>query len=270
MKSLTKIILASVILVGAQSTPLAKNLPTDGQWREEIDLIISRIHLKHGLRLIYKNIPDLQSVQAKFITAVPEDYSKLYRFLQLFEEEIQRYPESFFKKNRISTIALVKKHFFDKRPIEGLYDTGYNRIFLDFSRNYDNPVLQRHNIHHEIYHMIGYQVDHALDHRDPSWEMLNVKGFAYGDIHKKKVLLNQYNYLASGMPGFVTEYAMTSPEEDKAEIFACLMIRAQHKLVNKWVAKDKILKNKISVLKDFIQRFCPDMNEEFWKNILEN
>ena len=68
--------------------------------------------------------------------------------------------------------------------------------------------------------------------------------------------------------GFMTAYSLTGIEEDKAEIFACLMMSSQSKLLHRWIKDDQILKEKVQFIKSFIPKFCPEMNDQFWNKIL--
>jgi hypothetical protein len=68
--------------------------------------------------------------------------------------------------------------------------------------------------------------------------------------------------LPSNVPGLVADYASSGFEEDKAEIFAHMMtIYAD---LSKRAATDAVIDKKMSAMKVFLAKFCPDMNEAFW------
>ncbi|MBZ0167223.1 MAG: hypothetical protein K8I00_10495, partial [Candidatus Omnitrophica bacterium] len=89
------------------------------------------------------------------------------------------------------------------------------------------------------------------------WEDLNAPDFEY--IKKGKVHIdsepNEANYFAPTRKGFVTYYAMMTPHEDKAEVFACLFVRSQNRLIHRWAEKDSILRKKIQYIKDFLNTY---------------
>ena len=90
---------------------------------------------------------------------------------------------------------------------------------------------------------------------DRKWEALNTVGFKYSQEsgEQKKEVLDPRNPPAKG---FVTDYAMTLAAEDKAEVFACLMIPAQNKLLSRWAKTDEILRKKIEAVKYLVNEFC--------------
>ena len=61
------------------------------------------------------------------------------------------------------------------------------------------------------------------------------------------------------VPGFVTYYAMESPAEDRAELFAALMIASQRRVVRRWMEKDPVLRQKVHALQAAVTALCPDM-----------
>ena len=102
------------------------------------------------------------------------------------------------------------------------------------------------------------------------WEELNASDFEY--VRKGKVHVdpepNQANYFAPTRKGFVTYYAMMSPYEDKAEVFACLFVRSQSRLIQRWAAKDDILQKKISYLKQFLNIYTDGtINEDYFTRL---
>ena len=105
----------------------------------------------------------------------------------------------------------------------------------------------------------GYRLE------EKSWAALNPAGFIYGEQTKSWKEINPVNVGAPNQLGFVTDYAMTSVEEDKAEVFACLMQEKHKKLIARWAQKDTVLRKKIQVIKDFVAAYCPQMNEEYWQ-----
>jgi hypothetical protein len=76
-------------------------------------------------------------------------------------------------------------------------------------------------VHHEVFHFLDYADDDQV-RADPAWEKLNDRWFVYGSGGRF-----QRDPKSSGraeLPGFVTRYAQSALEEDKAETFAFWMI----------------------------------------------
>ena len=57
----------------------------------------------------------------------------------------------------------------------------------------------------------------------------------------------------------------TGVEEDKAELFAQLVVNPAH--VKDRAKTDFVLKAKVVRMKSLLKAFCPDMNDEFWKKV---
>jgi hypothetical protein len=89
--------------------------------------------------------------------------------------------------------------------------------------------------------------------RGPAWEAFNRPGFSY---HKKYSPneRNPINFYAPPEPGFITDYAMVSAQEDRAEVFACMMIPEELSLMEQWAQKDKILSKKVEMMKEFLRQ----------------
>ncbi len=68
--------------------------------------------------------------------------------------------------------------------------------------------------------------------------------------------------LTKDYPGFLNHYSTTGVEEDKAEIFANLMVSPD--VMRSWANTDKILAAKIQAMHDLLEEFCPELNGEFW------
>ena len=68
--------------------------------------------------------------------------------------------------------------------------------------------------------------------------------------------------LNKDQPGFLNRYATTGVEEDKAEVFAHLIVNRQ--MLDERVKTDTILADKLRRMKDLLQTFCPQVDERFW------
>lgn len=241
----------------------ADSRPADLQ--HQIETVISRIYDEYGLRIFYKGIPDSRWPQILYQQADPGDYPGILRYLGVFEEEIRKYPPGFSAKIRLKGFILIKKLFYNEKPGEGLYDFRNNVVFLDFARRKHNLLAKRHNLHHEIFHVIAYQTGHtALQRKDEAWGRLET-----GDLKN-----DPGENPAAGttpftppQPGFITHYAMSATDEDKAEVFAGMMVASQHRVMLKWAQKDPILRKKLKEMKAFIQDFEPGMDEGYWSRL---
>ncbi len=68
--------------------------------------------------------------------------------------------------------------------------------------------------------------------------------------------------LTDKFPGFLDYYATTGVEEDKAELFANMIVDAAY--VAERAKTDRVLRVKVQALKKLLARFCPEVNDAFW------
>jgi len=233
---------------------------------EQIAALARQLEQRYGFQIIYRDFSVPVEKKLVFKLADKKGYEYLARFLTIFAEEVDKYPADFFQHSRLKAVILVKRHFYNEKPVEGLYDSGANVIFIDFWRNRKNILRQRWNIHHELFHMI--EIEARRGGNDFSgWVASADKSFQYSPDPRPRSTETRSRFSAPLVPGFVSDYSMTSAVEDRAEIFACLMVASQNKLLLKWTEKDLILKEKVAALKGFLANYCAGMDERFWMQI---
>jgi hypothetical protein len=119
-------------------------------------------------------------------------------------------------------------------------------------------------LHHEYFHIIDYKDDGQL-YRDDAWSALNPPDFKYGAGGKTAQGDPSIGVWTDKNPGFLDKYAMTGVEEDKAEVFAAMVIDPDFMAVR--VKSDPVLAAKQRRMKELLVKFCPSMGEPFWKKV---
>ena len=109
---------------------------------------------------------------------------------------------------------------------------------INFEKEYFERVL-----HHEIFHIINDNFKELFEEKE--WINFNNKDFKYAECSTCTDKLNLS--LIKNTNGFLTEYSMTTPSEDMAEIYSFMM--TDKKLLKNVINKDSILENKVSYLK---------------------
>jgi hypothetical protein len=262
----------SVVLIGAglimvPSGCLWAETPAPNQ-EEVIQKRVQSLEKKYGLQIFYRDFSPLAKDKLVFKLPEPEDYETLARFLKLFDKEVAKYPVNFFRRGKVLTVVFVKRNFYDEKPAEGLYNVSGHFILIDFCRNKGHSAVQRRSIHHEFFHMI--EIESRVEGRVVTdWEKMNPVGFAYGPP-KERVLMggNKYNNMAPAVAGFVTEYATTGPEEDRAEIFASLMLPASQEVLLRWAKRDHLLAEKMEAMKKYLLEYDSRLDQNFWDGIV--
>ena len=69
--------------------------------------------------------------------------------------------------------------------------------------------------------------------------------------------------LPSDWPGFLDWYSTSGVEEDKAQVFAYMVVHGD--LVAQRAAIDDVLRAKVDRMIELLQQFCPEMNAAFWE-----
>lgn len=134
-------------------------------------------------------------------------------------EELSRYPRAFVERARLSRVVLCSALTEAETPIPSLPNF-HRTLLLDVDAG---PAFLRRLIHHEVFHFLDYADDDQVQ-RDPEWEKLNDRWFVYGSGGRFERDPRSSARGSASLPGFVTRYAQSALEEDKAETFAFLMV----------------------------------------------
>ena len=270
-------LLCLTILPLAAALPAAAQIAAKQQRKQQevingIERIVEQVREQHGLTIVYRDLAkeSFSRKRLEFKEAEVRDYPRVYRYIKVLQEELAKYPPGFFDADKLQRIYILKSIFNEEKNAQGIYDYRAKVMFLDFGRKFGGVLAQRHNIHHEIFHVID--TNSFFWTQKEAWEDLNDPAFKY--VRKGKVIIdpvkNDANYFAPNRKGFVTYYAMMSPYEDKAEVFACLFIPAQNRLIHKWAKKDRILQKKIDYIKDFLKFYSSGaIDDAFLENLAQ-
>lgn len=185
-----------------------------------------------------------------------QDYGKL------FAEEFSLYPVEFVRRTGLQRIVLCEELSFSGQLRTALPDFENHTLYLDVARGATNKTYMRTVLHHEFFHLVDYADDGEV-YRDANWATLNPETFTYGTGGKNAQSNRDTSRLTDQYPGFLNHYSTTGVEEDKAEIFANLIVRAPY--IQRVVKTDPILTRKVSRMKELLQNFSADLDESFWK-----
>jgi len=235
------------------------------QTKGEIDAIVSQIEDKHSIRVYYRKGPLFSWLVFKYKLAPKSDYAKLLRYLVVLQTELNKYPESFLRKAGVKNIVVCKGVSSHGLSAHGFPDPGGKSIYCTYGGFH---TYFKKNIHHEIYHMIEAKFNGSSYYKDPVWAKLNSNDFKYGKggRHFKWNDSNSEN-LFHPRTGFITPYATSALEEDKAEVYAGLFVEEISTCLHEWISEDEILRNKVNYMKDFLLRYSDEMTSDFWANL---
>lgn len=191
----------------------------------------------------------------------PASDRQIDRYLRLLGVEMAKYPRELIDRIGLRRIVLCRDLRLGAQPRAAvpLRDHGsmhFDVVAGDFSRNYQRIV-----VHHELMHVIDER-DDGRAYEDPAWAALNEKEFRYGNGGINAQNDPKASLHMTGVAGFLTSYSTSAIEEDKAELFARLMVEPGY--VARRADEDAILRSKIVRLKELLAAFCPQFDERVW------
>jgi len=192
-------------------------------------------------------------------SAAPQKSNQDY--LEYFAPEFSLYPPSLIQNTKLKRIIFCRDLVFAGQKRNAFPDYHNDTLYYDTVDGASNQTYKRKVIHHEFFHIIDLRDDGVL-FGDDVWKTLNRKDFLYGLGGARAQTLAGTATLTDRYPGFLNHYSTTGVEEDKAELFANLIVDADY--VEKRAKTDPVLRAKIERLKRLMILFCPEMDESFW------
>lgn len=187
--------------------------------------------------------------------------ANLVQFTRQFAPEFSLYPQMLVAKAGLRRIVLCEHLSYGAHDWPMFADYERSDIFMDLGCPMDGMWYVCAGIHHEFFHLIDHRMGRDL--LDDRWTTLNRKNFQYGtkstrEYEKYSALLPTEEY-----PGFMSLYSTSALPEDKAEVFANIIVDPIG--VEKKTKKDLVLRAKVQRMKELMSEFCPNVNEEFWE-----
>jgi hypothetical protein len=172
--------------------------------------------------------------------------------LVVLGQELGRYSRRCLRAIRFRRVLLC----------EGLAESGQEIPSLP---NYEQSLLLdvrgpapflRRLLHHELLHFLDFADDGELA-RDPAWERLNPPGFSYG-LGGRAMRQPGSARFTTETPGFLSRYATSAVEEDKAEVFAFLSTAPEQ--VRSVMKRDVVVRAKVAAIVRQVGKVCPEMS----------
>ena len=192
------------------------------------------------------------------------DAEVLESYTGLFAKEFTLYPRSLVKRSQLKRVVLCKDLAFAGQLRTAIPDYEHDTLYLDVHRGMPNTLYLRKVLHHEFFHIIDYR-DDGLVYRDDCWAALNPPEFLYGNGGRNVQDQSDTSVLTDKFPGFLNHYSTTGVQEDKAEIFANLIVDPAY--VANRAGKEGVLNAKVQQMRKLLINFCPEMTDEFWEKV---
>ena len=164
---------------------------------------------------------------------------------------MNKYSSTFISKINLKYVVLCENLTVSQINTAGVPNPKTKTLIIDikFNEKYFERVL-----HHEIFHMIDETHKEIFLYKE--WENLNSQEFEYAECSTCSNRLGLS--LLKENKGFVTEYSMSTPSEDMAEVFSFLMINK--KMIENRALVDPILNKKILLIKENVLKVHENFN----------
>ena len=200
------------------------------------NLEIYELKTPNKLKYFYATKPFRLGIQ-KNIACTNSDQKTYDEKYQIISKNLNRYSKEFLRKINLRYIVMCENLSISGINTAGIPDHIMKTLIIDlkFNEKYFERVL-----HHELFHIINDSFKDLFN--EDEWKKFNEPNFKYADCStcSKKLGLDTYK----NTNGFFTEYSMTIPSEDMAEVFSHLII-GNYKNLN-----DEILNKKIKFIQD--------------------
>ena len=188
---------------------------------DEHDRSIARlIREKYAIQVVEDQEYPIKTYHG-LIAASNADPRELNYYYRNIATEFLLYPPGVVKQSRLKRIVLCRGLSFAGQSRAAIPDFEHDTLYYDVVSGAYSRKYQRHAIHHEFFHIIDYRDDGQV-YSDATWAGINPPKFRYGD-GGAKMQGNPLSGLPTDIPGFLTTYATSGVEEDKAEIFAYMI-----------------------------------------------
>ena len=205
----------------------------------------------NGLRYLKAIKPFEVGIKDNNVSCFNSSEEEIKKKMPLIKKNLNRYSSDFLNKINLKYIVLCENLSVSQINTAGVPNPKTKTLIIDikFNEKYFERVL-----HHEIFHMIDETHKEIFLYKE--WENLNSQEFEYAECSTCSNRLGLS--LLKENKGFVTEYSMSTPSEDMAEVFSFLMINK--KIIENRALKDPILNKKIFLIKKNILKIHEKFN----------
>lgn len=227
------------------------------------DQLQQEYHAKGEIELVAGSAEFPVAVVAGQIAGKNVPKSDIDIYLYLFRKELGKYPAELLPLVGLKRVVFCRELSVGGQVRAAFADGENATLYLDVRSAVYSETYRRKVIHHEFYHFID-QASRSTP-GDPDWVALNPEGFLYGSAGAAVQGDNKGSLITHPTAGFLDTNALASVVDDKAEIFANLMVNdLKARLLLK---QDDLLRTKVQRLKDTLGQFCKQCDEAFWTRV---
>jgi len=265
-------------MVGPQETTVdTQNL---GMLKELASQFLERLRIGIDLRGACLPVATFHGA----IDGSPPHHVDALFFGAILLEELALYPPALLAKIGLSGLTLAMNLSFAGQTRKAVPDLGSNILYFDVGIGNHNDRYTKKVIHHELFHFLDHKYSKDGLYKDSFWESLNPAGFSYGlgGAHSQDVIIleghtTHREWQGSSLPdssggteagrGFLNKYCRSGVEEDKAEVFAAMMLGFSTLVQD--CEGDAVLEAKVAEMMKFISLIDPTATNDpaFWTQL---
>jgi hypothetical protein len=129
---------------------------------------------------------------------------------------LSKLSDAALSKLGLKYVVLCSRVLAGGQAVGGIPVPPLNLLMLNVDEHGGNTPYQQYIFLHELYHLIEFKFN---SYQDAEWQQLF--GAAYANSYEGKL---KRSAIGSGKRGFLNAYAETYPHEDRAELFASLLL----------------------------------------------
>ena len=194
----------------------------------------------NGIKYLRANKPFQVGVRNNNVTCFNSNIQTIDEKFKLIEKNFNKYNSDFLEKINLKYVVLCENLSVSEIDAGGIPNHQMKTLIINIK--FEKDHFQR-IIHHEVFHLINESFKDLFV--DDDWKDINNKKFNYTECSTCSDRLNLS--LLEETKGFLTEYSMSTPSEDMAEVFSFLI--TDRKNIENKALKDPVLKKKISYIK---------------------
>lgn len=232
-------------------------LPAGGGSAPALNLATLLLGAEQGLEVLRAERPFRLALLEGELAGGAAGEAQVSSLLGTLAEELRRYPPGLFRRARFRRILFCGGLRQAGQPITSLPNLEQT-LLIDASAS---AQFLRRLVHHEVFHFMDYSDDDQLK-RDPAWEKLNQPDFSYGSGGRflRDPAASEWS---EEQPGFLSRYAASAVEEDKAELFSFMMTAPQ--AVKRRISVDSVLRAKVGAIENQLMGRFLTLRPGFWR-----
>lgn len=188
---------------------------------------------------------------------------QLDNYLKVFLPEIKLYPPKLVEKAKVRRIVLCCDLHFAGQKRSAIPSWENETMYYDVV-SWATTSYKQLVIHHELFHMIDVHDDGRI-YQDDAWARLLPDSFQYGTGGRNAQGDRTMSHLTDKVAGFLSKYATTGIEEDKAETFAHMLLHPRY--LDQRAETEALLAAKMFYMRRLLKQFCDDMDNDFWTHV---